>query len=170
MGIRLIIKIKYITLVCFVFFSWACKKSPDPEVDPCQRQSPPAPILFLIKYQGQTIVDSLLKQVKISYNKDGTITVVHDLFVYDTIQGSLSKGSIGSRTIVFNSGTLNLKNYLIEYGNNYKPDTLFCDAVMIKYESGKCVPTVQQVKFNGRIIVPESALSLKGIYIFNKSD
>jgi len=130
----------------------------------CQYVSPPNSLFFLLKKAGNRLPDSILNNLKLSYNESGNKKFLSD-FVRATAEG-YNLGVMTTRLIGIRSADQNIKDFVIEYPNG-TTDTIYAD-----YEppstNNNCLYLIKQIKYNNQISYPDPNIPQQTVYLFNK--
>ena len=161
---------KYLLLIfiCFSLVAVKCTKS---------RSGPqdiPRSFFFLIKKNNVRLEDNTLNNTKMYYLKDGAKMYVSD-FTRAINGGELNAYDLGIQTsfrIEDISANENIKNFYLEYPNS-DVDTLFIDYKRLSEKEAfnhpcYCYTPLEQVKYNGITVLPDSNIKQQTVYRFDK--
>ena len=131
----------------------------------CHYVSIPSSLFFLLKKDGSRLPDSVLNNLKMSYYENSTTEYVSDLG--RATEEGYNLGVMTTRLIGDISADKNIKMYFIEYPNGEK-DTLSVDYQPPSINNG-CHYNLIQVKFNGKEITPDPAITMQKVYTLANS-
>lgn len=130
----------------------------------CHYVSLPNSLFFLLKKDGIRLPDSVLNNLKISYYENATTKYISDLG--RAKEEGYNLGVMTTRLIGDISANKNIKQYFIEYSDGEK-DTLNVDYEPPSISNG-CHYNLIQVKFNGKEITPDLAITMQKVYTLEK--
>ena len=154
--------LNFITLLV-LFSLFSCQKAPSLG---CSVTNPPSSFFFQLKQNGQNLPAIIANNISIAYFDNNIKKYIVDLSPATDYYAN--QGILTTRSIVLTCcGNNGIKTFYIEYANGFSNDTLYLD-----YSAGtptnNCQYLFNSAKFNGQVLIRDSAFKYQPVYVFNK--